>query len=134
MALMARKLGNAILTEAMNREARLSFKSYDRFFPNQDTLPKGGLGNLVALPLQGMARRKGNSLFVDDEFNAYVDQWALLSQIHKLTEAEVDLLLRQHMMPNLGELSKSCETKPWETPKINTPITVSYTHLTLPTN
>lgn len=113
MALMARKLGNAILTEAMNRDARLSFKSYDRFFPNQDTLPEGGLGNLVALPLQGMARRKGNSVFVDNEFNAYVDQWALLSQIHKLTEVEVDLLLRQHMMPNLGELSKSCETKPW---------------------
>ena len=126
MALMARKLGNAILTEAMNRDARLSFKSYDRFFPNQDTLPEGGLGNLVALPLQGMARRKGNSVFVDDEFNAYVDQWALLSQIQRLTEAEVDLLLRQHMMPNLGELSKSCETKPWETPQIKTPITDGY--------
>lgn len=126
MALMARKLGNAILTEAMNRDARLSFKSYDRFFPNQDTLPEGGLGNLVALPLQGMARRKGNSVFVDDEFNAYVDQWALLSQIQKLTEAEVDLLLRQHMMPNLGELSKSCETKPWETPQINTTLKDSY--------
>ena len=72
-ALKARKLGNAILTEAMDREARLSFKSYDRFFPNQDSLPEGGLGNLVALPLQGMARRKGNSVFVDNKFNAYED-------------------------------------------------------------
>ena len=117
-ALKARKLGNAILTEAMNREARLSFKSYDRFFPNQDSLPEGGLGNLVALPLQGMARRKGNSVFLDNKFNAYEDQWTFLSQIHKFSETELDLLLRQHTVPTLGELSKSSETKPWETPQI----------------
>ena len=65
----ARMLGKAILTEAMKREVRLSFKSYDRFFPNQDILPEGGLGNLVALPLQGKARRNGNSVFVDETFN-----------------------------------------------------------------
>lgn len=67
----ARRLGNAILFYAMNEDARLSFKSYDRFFPNQDSLPEGGLGNLVALPLQGKARRNGNSVFVDDQFQAY---------------------------------------------------------------
>ena len=122
----ARKLGNAILTEAMNRETRLSFKSYDRFFPNQDSLPEGGLGNLVALPLQGMARRKGNSVFVDNKFNAYEDQWTFLSQIHKFSEAELDLLLRQHTVPTLGELSKSSETKPWETPQIGTPLADCY--------
>lgn len=125
-ALKARKLGNAILTEAMDREARLSFKSYDRFFPNQDALPEGGLGNLVALPLQGMARRKGNSVFVDNKFNAYEDQWTFLSQIHKFSEAEIDLLLRQHTVPTLGELSKSSETKPWETPQIGTPLADCY--------
>lgn len=125
-ALKARKLGNAILTETMNREARLSFKSYDRFFPNQDSLPEGGLGNLVALPLQGMARRKGNSVFVDNKFNAYEDQWTFLSQIHKFSEAELDLLLRQHTVPTLGELSKSSETKPWETPQIGTPLADCY--------
>lgn len=125
-ALKARKLGNAILTEAMDREARLSFKSYDRFFPNQDALPEGGLGNLVALPLQGMARRKGNSVFVDNKFNAYEDQWTFLSQIHKFSEAEIDLLLRQHTVPTLGELSKSSETKPWETPQIETPLADCY--------
>ena len=80
----------------MSCDAHLSFKSYDRFFPNQDTLPEGGLGNLVALPLQGMARRKGNSVFVDEDFNAYADQWEMLSQIHKLSEVELDLLLQQH--------------------------------------
>lgn len=55
-AYKARRLGNSILTEAMNQNGRMSFKSYDRFFPNQDSLPEGGLGNLVALPLQGQAR------------------------------------------------------------------------------
>ena len=118
-ALKARKLGNAILTEAMNSDVYLSFKSYDRFFPNQDTLPEGGLGNLVALPLQGMARRKGNSVFVDADFNAYADQWEMLSQIHKLSEVELDLLLRQHTVPTLGELSKTSEAKPWETPQMD---------------
>ena len=119
-AFKARRLGNAILTEAMNSDVHLSFKSYDRFFPNQDTLPEGGLGNLVALPLQGMARRKGNSVFVDEDFNAYADQWDVLSQIHKLSEAELDLLLRLHTVPTLGELSKTSEAKPWETPQIDT--------------
>lgn len=104
----------------------MSFKSYDRFFPNQDSLPEGGLGNLVALPLQGMARRKGNSVFVDNKFNAYEDQWTFLSQIHKFSETELDLLLRQQTVPTLGELSKSSETKPWETPQIGTPLADCY--------
>ena len=125
-AFKARKLGNAILTEAMNSDVHLSFKSYDRFFPNQDILPEGGLGNLVALPLQGMARRKENSVFVDEDFNAYADQWKVLSQIHKLSEVELDLLLRLHTVPTLGELSKTSETKPWETPQIHTVQTDSY--------
>ena len=125
-AFKARKLGNAILTEAMNSDVHLSFKSYDRFFPNQDTLPEGGLGNLVALPLQGMARRKGNSVFVDEDFNAYADQWDVLSQIHKLSETELDLLLRLHTVPTLGELSKTSEAKPWETPQIDTVQTGNY--------
>ena len=118
-AYKARKLGNAILTEAMNCDVHLSFKSYDRFFPNQDTLPKGGLGNLVALPLQGMARRKGNSVFVDENFNAYADQWEILSQIQKLSDVGLDTLLRQHTVPTLGELSKTSESKPWETPQMD---------------
>ncbi len=125
-AFKARKLGNAILTEAMNSDARLSFKSYDRFFPNQDTLPEGGLGNLVALPLQGMARRKENSVFVDENFNAYADQWNVLSQIQKLLETALDLLLRQHTVPTLGELSKTSEEKPWETPQIDVTQTDNY--------
>ncbi|WP_155720644.1 TOTE conflict system archaeo-eukaryotic primase domain-containing protein [Prevotella intermedia] len=118
LASKARKLGNAILTEAMSKDIHLSFKSYDRFFPNQDTLPDGGLGNLVALPLQGKARRKGNSVFVDESFNAYTNQWDVLAHIRKISEVEIDLLLQEHTVPPLGELSKTSESKPWETPRI----------------
>ena len=114
----ARKLGNAILTEAMDREGRMSFKSYDRFFPNQDFMPDGGFGNLVALPLQGMARKNGNSVFVDDNFIPYPDQWTFLQQIKKMPLAQVDstLSLQTNQEP-LGALSKTSESAPWERPE-----------------
>ena len=70
-ALEARKLGSFLLTQAMDKHPELGFKSYDRLFPNQDTLPKGGFGNLIALPLQKKPRELGNSVFVDDNFVAY---------------------------------------------------------------
>ena len=95
-ARQARRLGNAILTEAMEREGRMSFKSYDRFFPNQDFMPQGGFGNLVALPLQGQARRNGNSVFVNDNFEPYDDQWDSLQQIKKVSSFEVENLLYKH--------------------------------------
>lgn len=76
-------MGNAILTEAMNRDGRISLQSYDRVFPSQDHLPEGGLGNLVALPLQGKARKNGNSVFVDEDFIPFDDQWAYLLEVKK---------------------------------------------------
>ena len=117
LAVKARKLGNAILTEAMNRNGRISFKSYDRFFPNQDALPEGGLGNLVALPLQGKARKEGNSVFVDENFEPYADQWEYLQHVEKLIETALEDILKQtaNTLP-LGELSKTSESKPWEVP------------------
>lgn len=118
-AIKARRLGKLILSEAMNKDVNLSFKSYDRFFPNQDTLPDGGLGNLVALPLQGQARRNGNSVFVDENFQPYPDQWTFLFGIQKLSEATIDAILQNHAS-TLGELTKSSEGKPWETPKPET--------------
>ena len=72
-AAKSRALGSAILTLAMKEHARLSFKSYDRMFPNQDTMPKGGFGNLIALPLQVAASRHGGSLLVDDQLRPYSD-------------------------------------------------------------
>ena len=115
-AFKARRLGNAILTEAMNRDGRMSFNSYDRFFPNQDRMPEGGFGNLVALPLQGQARKNLNSVFVDDDFLAYKDQWTFLYNIKKLREDDVDKLLNLHVNEDFGALSTSSESKPWVTP------------------
>ena len=115
-AFKARRLGNAILTEAMNRDGRMSFNSYDRFFPNQDRLPEGGFGNLVALPLQGQARKNLNSVFVDDDFLAYKDQWTFLYNIKKLREDDVDKQLSLHVNEEFGALSTSSESKPWVTP------------------
>ena len=86
-------------TEAMQRDARLSFKSYDRFFPNQDTLPKGGLGNLVALPLQGNARRNGNSVFVDENNGAkpFVKDYGMVivDECHHVSSVTFEQVLRQ---------------------------------------
>ncbi|MCH5218573.1 MAG: DEAD/DEAH box helicase family protein [Muribaculaceae bacterium] len=116
-AQIARQLGNAILTEAMDREGKITFKSYDRFFPNQDFMPEGGFGNLVALPLQGQARRKGNSVFVDDNFEPFADQWAYLQNMRKMSLADVDNAVNLHRNAEpLGELSKSKESAPWERP------------------
>ena len=112
----ARRLGNAILTEAMTRNGQMSFNSYDRFFPNQDYLSEGGFGNLVALPLQGQARRKENSVFVDNDFLVYKDQWAFLYNLKKIQESTIDQLLRLHYQEELGKLSMSSENKPWVTP------------------
>lgn len=112
----ARRLGNAILTEAMTRNGQMSFNSYDRFFPNQDYLPEGGFGNLVALPLQGQARRKENSVFVDNDFVVYKDQWTFLYNLKKIQESTIDQLLRLHSQEELGKLSMSSENRPWVTP------------------
>jgi len=72
-AALARKLASCILTETMAKRPDIGFDSYDRFIPNQDTLPQGGLGNLIALPLQKESRTRGNSLFLDDSFVPYQD-------------------------------------------------------------
>src|SRR5580693_8919921 len=80
-ATTARKLGCAILTRAMESRHQLGLDSYDRFFPNHDTMPKGGLGNLIALPLQRAPRKQDNSVFIDPDFHPYPDQWQLLSTI-----------------------------------------------------
>lgn len=115
-ARQARRFGNAILTEAMEREGHMSFKSYDRFFPNQDFMPSGGFGNLVALPLQGRARKDGNSVFVDNDFKPFADQWAYLQGMKKMPPADVERLVSRCDKEPLGELSKSSESAPWERP------------------
>jgi superfamily II DNA or RNA helicase len=83
-AITARKLGCVILTRTMERRHQLGLDSYDRLFPNQDTMPKGGLGNLIALPLQFAPRKGGKSVFIDSDFRPYPDQWQFLSTIRRL--------------------------------------------------
>lgn len=77
----ARALGTAIISHTCARTRQLKLTSYDRLFPNQDTMPKGGFGNLIALPLQKHPREKGFSLFVDGELRPYPDQWEFLTSI-----------------------------------------------------
>ena len=85
----ARRLGTAILSHTCARTRQLKLSSYDRLFPNQDTMPKGGFGNLIALPLQKKPREVGNSVFVDIEFRPHPDQWAYLASV--LTMAPKDI-------------------------------------------
>ncbi len=93
-ATLARKLGAHILTETMERRPDIGLDSYDRFFPNQDTLPPGGFGNLIALPLQKRPRESGNGLFLDERMTPYPDQWEFLSSVHKISRGEVEEVVR----------------------------------------
>ncbi len=92
-AVLARKLGSHLLTESMEQRPDLGFGSYDRFFPNQDTLPNGGFGNLIAAPLQQQPRQLGNSVFVDEEFEVIADQWEYLSSLERIPGSQVELLV-----------------------------------------
>lgn len=89
-AALARKLGAHILTETMERRPDIGLESYDRFFPNQDTLPPGGFGSLIALPLPKRPRESGNGIFLDERMTPYIDQWEFLSSIRKIGRGEVE--------------------------------------------
>ena len=91
-AFVARKVGCYILTKTLERRYQIGLDSYDRLFPNQDTLPKGGFGNLIALPLQKGPRKEGNSLFLDENFHPYSDQWAFLSKVNSITKSELEAI------------------------------------------
>lgn len=110
----ARKFGSGLLTKAMESRHEIKLDSYDRMFPNQDTMPKGGLGNLIALPLQGRSRKSKNSEFVDENFISYPDQWEYLYNIKRITANEIEEYTKQ-LCDNgdLGELISEDE-KPWE--------------------
>jgi len=86
----ARRLGTAIISHTCARTRQLKLTSYDRLFPNQDTMPKGGFGNLIALPLQKKPRENGCSIFVNDALNPYPDQWAFLAAIQPMSPHDID--------------------------------------------
>ncbi len=92
---VARRMGCYLITETMARRHQLSMESYDRLFPNQDTMPRGGFGNLIALPFQGKALKLGNTLFLDDGFNPLPDQAAYLAGLPRLAPDFVEGLARE---------------------------------------
>ncbi len=94
-ASLARKFGCAILTRSMERRHQIGLDSYDRFFPSQDTMPKGGFGNLIALPLQRGPAEKGNSVFVNEAFEPYPDQWIFLSAIERIRSEKVETIVQE---------------------------------------
>lgn len=94
-AALARRLASCILTRTMERRYALGLDSYDRLFPNQDTMPKGGFGNLIALPLQHGPRKNGNSVFVDSHLRPYEDQWAFLSSIKRISQIDAQEIIRK---------------------------------------
>ena len=94
-AKQARNLGTNLLKAAMKQNHSISFESFDRMFPNQDEMPKGGYGNLIALPLQGHSVKQGHSVFVDDDFRPFDDQWAYLSSVQKLKEKDLNRAVKE---------------------------------------
>ena len=93
-AVLVRRLGSHLLTEAMEGRPDIGLDSYDRLFPNQDTLPQGGFGNLIALPLQKRARDQGNSVFLDDDFVPWPDQWAFLASVRRIGRSQVEAIVQ----------------------------------------
>ena len=94
-AKQARNLGTNLLKAAMKQNHSISFESFDRMFPNQDEMPKGGYGNLIALPLQGNSVKQGHSVFVNDDFMPFDDQWAYLSSVQKLKEKDLNRAVKE---------------------------------------
>ncbi|HYW77653.1 MAG TPA: DEAD/DEAH box helicase family protein [Gammaproteobacteria bacterium] len=88
-ATLARQMGCYLLTATMSVRHQLSMASYDRLFPSQDTLPRGGFGNLIALPLQYRSRSRGNTLFIDEDFEPYSDQWAYLASLTRISAVTI---------------------------------------------
>lgn len=88
-----RKLGTALISATCARTRQLKLTSYDRLFPNQDTMPKGGFGNLIALPLQKYPRELGRSVFVDANLQPLADQWAFLESIKPLAQDKIEMVL-----------------------------------------
>ena len=86
----ARRLGTSIISHTCARTRQLKLESYDRLFPNQDTMPKGGFGNLIALPLQKWPRENGCSVFVDTQLRPYPDQWVFLASIKPIAAHDLE--------------------------------------------
>lgn len=99
-ARIARQLGTIIVARAHASRHTMGLETYDRFFPNQDTLPKGGFGNLIALPLQKAPRDGANTVFLDEKLEPYMDQWGALAKARRITAREVHSFLSRQLVDN----------------------------------
>ena len=108
-SILARNFGNALLDKGAEQVNLKSFKYYDRMIPAQDSMPKGGLGNLIALPLQGQALKDGNSAFIDENWNAYSNQWNILWSKPKLSQSFIEKKIK--------EWHGNSDDKPWDSVK-----------------
>jgi len=93
-AAIARRLGSFLLTETMEERPDIGLDSYDRLFPNQDTMPHGGFGNLIALPLPRRARDQGNSVFLDERLSPWADQWSFLASVARVGRDHAERLVQ----------------------------------------
>lgn len=122
-ASLARKFGNALLKKGAESVNLKSFRFYDRMLPMQDHLPQGGIGNLIALPLQGQALKEGNSAFIDENWNAYPDQWQVLFSKPKLSKEFVEEKIKEWKIASFSEsvevndITDSDGEKPWDKSK-----------------
>ena len=103
-AATARALGSGLLREAIALRGRMNLTAYDRLFPSQDVLPSsGGIGNLIAAPLQGRSRRHGATVFLDlATLEPHTDQWSYLASLHRLSPREVERLAERVAPPKVG--------------------------------
>jgi hypothetical protein len=119
----ARRLGTAIISHACSRTRQLSLTSYDRLFPNQDTMPKGGFGNLIALPLQKKPRAADHSVFVDDNLGVYPDQWAFLASIESMALQDIEPAILRATGPrhpiDVTFIDEEDLATPWKRPTPN---------------
>lgn len=119
---LARKFGNALLMKGAESVNLKSFHFYDRMLPMQDHLPEGGVGNLIALPLQGRALKEGNSAFIDEHWNAYPDQWKILLNKKKLSKEFIEDKIKEWSEGNsysagCKDIFESGSEKPWDKTK-----------------
>lgn len=106
LARSARALGTAFLSRCEDVNYRIGVRSYDRLFPNQDCLPRGGFGNLIALPLQSGPRNDGNSLFIGKDLKPFENQWQLLANVRTLASADLRAILNE-IMPIQAVITKT---------------------------
>ena len=116
-AFAARELGSALLSYTCARTRQLALTSYDRLFPNQDIMPAGGFGNLIALPLQKRARDIGHTVFVDESLQPYDDQWTYLASVRGIQPRDIETIVRRAIgngpALDVSRTDQDCATEPW---------------------